>query len=230
MTSRPTPVLDVLGTVTTEPHLARALIEETLSSAILDGRIPSGTTLRQEELARVFGVSRMPVREALLQLQSHALVTIVPNRGAMVTQVTATDAAETYEVRLALEPAALRKSVPHLTVDDLVEAESHVSAMEQTTDLHVLGRENAKFHMCLYRRAGNAKLLRMVESELQDEERLLRFHLAALGIEELAQDDHRALIEAARGQAVEEAVRVLERHISFAAQTIQNYLNRRSTS
>ena len=61
-------------------HLARAVIEETLRNAILDGRLPCGTAIRQEALAQLFGVSRMPVREALRQLEAQGFQRVVFNQ------------------------------------------------------------------------------------------------------------------------------------------------------
>lgn len=65
-------------------HLARSVIEERLRSAILDGRLPPGTAVRQQELATLFGVSRMPVREALRQLEAQSLLKVEMHKGAVV--------------------------------------------------------------------------------------------------------------------------------------------------
>ena len=94
---------------------ATAFVEATLRAAILSGRLAGGTPLRQEDLAAAFGVSRMPVREALRQLEAQALLDFVPHKGAVVTEISAADAADTYAIRMALEPAALTLSIPHLT-------------------------------------------------------------------------------------------------------------------
>lgn len=211
-------------------HLARNLIETTLRDAILDGRLVSGTPLRQEELASLFGVSRMPVREALRQLEAQALIQIVPHKGAVVTQLSGDDAVETYALRLLLEPEVLRQSIPHLQAEDFAEARAHISAMETETDLASLGRLNRLFHLSLYRRAQNRKLLRLVDNELQEEERFLRFHLSALGLEEMAQDDHLALVALAEAGDCPGAMAVLGRHLHQASTTIKHYLDKRMTS
>ncbi|HBN8602315.1 TPA: GntR family transcriptional regulator [Pseudomonas aeruginosa] len=230
MKSRKYSVSTLLPRVQAPSHLARNLIETTLRDAILDGRLVSGTPLRQEELAELFGVSRMPVREALRQLEAQALVQIVPHKGAVVTQLISDDAVETYAVRLLLEPEALRQSIPNLQAQDLEEAHAHIAAMENETDLASLGRLNRLFHLALYRRTPNAKLLRLIDNELQEEERFLRFHLSAMGLGEMAQDDHKTLVALAAAGNTEGAAEVLRKHLQMASDTIRSYLERRLTS
>jgi len=77
-------LLSILGDEQVPAHLARSVIEERLRSAILDGRLAPGMALRQQELATLFGVSRMPVREALRQLEAQSLLQVVAHKGAVV--------------------------------------------------------------------------------------------------------------------------------------------------
>src|SRR5437763_14723371 len=79
------------------------LIAETLRDEILRGAIPPGEALRQEELAERFGVSRLPVRDALLRLEAQGLVHVYPNRGAFVISLSADEVREVYEMRILLE-------------------------------------------------------------------------------------------------------------------------------
>lgn len=227
MVVKGTPVLETLGHLSTPVHLARSVIESTLAEAILDGRIVSGTPLRQLELAEVFGVSRMPVREALLALQARGLVDHVPNKGAVVVEVDPADVVNTYRIRAILEPEALRGSIPRLEAVDIDHARQALIAMDGEPPLAELGRLNSEFHLALYRRHPNAKLLRLITSELADEDRYLRFHLAELGTGQLAQDEHRQMLDHAVHGAIDEAVAVLQRHISAAGDTIEAYFQRR---
>src|SRR3546814_14162095 len=87
---------------------ARSIIEESLREAILDGRLPCGTALRQQELADLFGVRRPPVREALRQLEAHPLPTAVPHQGAVVAPLITNNAIDTYALRWVRESFALR--------------------------------------------------------------------------------------------------------------------------
>jgi DNA-binding GntR family transcriptional regulator len=206
---------------------ASEFVEATLRSAILSGRLAGGVPLRQEELAEAFGVSRMPVREALRQLEAQALIDFVPHKGAVVTQISADDAADTYAIRLALEPAALALSIPNLVAADFARAQALITDMDMEADAGRLGELNRRFHMALYGKAGRARLLALVESQLAAFDRYLRFHLAAKGREHLSQDEHRAMLAAARRGDIGEAVAVLQRHITTAATTIAGFFAER---
>jgi len=128
---------------------ATEYVESTLKEAILTGALPGGTPLRQEDLAAEFGLSRMPIREALRQLEAQALIDFYPHRGAVVTEISAAEGADNYAIRAALEPAALRLSVPNLMADDLKRAREIVDEMDAESGQSRLGELNRRFHMTL---------------------------------------------------------------------------------
>ncbi|MCV9922029.1 GntR family transcriptional regulator [Pseudomonas sp. BT-42-2] len=215
----------VIGSEQVPAHLARSVIEERLRSAIVDGRLPPGTALRQQEIAGLFGVSRMPVREALRQLEAQSLLQVVMHKGAVVAPLIGEDAVDTYALRVLLESEALRQSIPLLEADDIARARGYIQELENETRHAEIGRLNRLFHMTLYSKAHNQKLLRMIEIELNEEERFLRFHLSSMGLGKLTQDDHNALVNAASDKRVEEAVNVLEEHLNNGARAIRKYLD-----
>ncbi|MCE1116562.1 MULTISPECIES: GntR family transcriptional regulator [Pseudomonas] len=225
MAEKPKLLSTVLGSEQVPAHLARSVIEERLRSAILDGRLPPGTALRQQELASLFGVSRMPVREALRQLEAQSLLQVVMHKGAVVAPLIGEDAVDTYALRVILETEALRQSIPLLDADDIALARGYIQQLENETRHAEIGRLNRLFHMSLYSKAGNQKLLRLIEIELNEEERFLRFHLSSMGLGKLTQDDHIALTDAASDKLVDEAVRLLEAHLNNASRTIRKYLD-----
>ena len=98
------------------------LVVGRLRSDIVSGRLAPGEPLRQDEIARSFGVSHVPVREAFLRLQAERLVEIRPRRGAIVSALSAAELEELTEMRAALECCALRIAIPKLTVGDLQKA------------------------------------------------------------------------------------------------------------
>lgn len=206
---------------------ATEFVEATLREGILTGALPAGMPLRQEDLARLFGLSRMPVREALRQLEAQALIDFAPHKGAIVTDISMEDAVDTYVIRRALETAALRLSIPELTAADLDLASDLIADMDAEPDPSRLGALNRRFHMTLYARAGRTKLLHLVETQLTSYDRYLRFHLSAHGREHMAQADHRALVAAAASRDIESAVRVLEGHLDTAAETIRRFFEAR---
>ncbi|MGL4975720.1 MAG: GntR family transcriptional regulator, partial [Bosea sp. (in: a-proteobacteria)] len=98
-----------------------ASIAERLRHDILSGVQPAGMQLRQDMLATTFGVSRIPVREALFQLEAEGLVRIEPHKGAVVAGLSAEEVDDVFELRLILEPRLLQSSCAQLTAADFVE-------------------------------------------------------------------------------------------------------------
>lgn len=205
-------------------HLARAVIEETLRGAILDGRLPCGMALRQQELATLFGVSRMPVREALRQLEAQSLLRVVQHKGAVVAPLIDDTSTENYDLRILLESEALRLSVPRLSEEDLARSAAYIDELEAQTDYNDVGRLNRLFHMSLYCKAPNHKLLALIEQGLVEEERFLRFNLSAMGLGKLSQDDHRELLRSARAGQVDACVTHLQQHLRRGIEVIRRYL------
>ena len=220
----------IVGSEPPPAHLARFVIEETLRTAILDGRLPAGTPLRQQELATLFGVSRMPAREALRQLEAQSLVQVAVHKGAVVAPLIGEDAAEAYALRIILESEALRQSIPLLDDNDFAQARQHIERMEAETDYLEMGKLNRQFHMSLYAKAGNKRLMALVELGLNEEERFLRFNLAQMGLGKLAQDDHWELLNLAKAAKVEETVDALVIHLNRGVQAVTRYLDGRVTA
>ncbi|MNF88961.1 FCD domain protein [compost metagenome] len=129
---------------------------------------------------------------------------------------------------MILESEALRQSIPLLDADDIALARGYIKQLEKETRHAEIGRLNRLFHMSLYHKASNKKLLRLIEIELNEEERFLRFHLSSMGLGKLTQDDHNGLVDAANDKSVDDAINVLERHLNTAAKTIKAYLNGRA--
>jgi DNA-binding GntR family transcriptional regulator len=218
---------EILGDEQPPAHLARAVIEEKLRSAILDGRLSAGMALRQQELATLFGVSRMPVREALRQLEAQSLLRVETHKGAVVAPLINEDATDAYALRILLESEALRQSIPLLTAEDISRARSYIEQLEIETDYSKMGTLNRMFHMALYSRAPNKRLLKLVEDGLNEEERFLRFNLKHMGLGKLSQHDHYELLQMAEAGATESTVSALAHHLNRGVEAINNYLKSR---
>lgn len=206
---------------------ATEFVEAAMREAILSGALPGGAPLRQEELATAFGVSRMPVREALRQLEARALVEFHPHRGAVVAEISAEDAADISAIRAAVEPAALRLSLPNLNEADFVLAEELIGEMDAEEDPGRMGELNRRFHMTLYARAGRPRLLALAEQHLAAADRYLRFQFAALGYQHRSQDEHCALLAACRAGDVEAACEAVTRHVVQGGEKLAEFLGAR---
>lgn len=103
------------------PQTVAEQVAKVLRESIADGSLAAGTPLRQDDLAERFGFSRMPVRDALRQLEAEGIVSIHPTKGAHVARMDATEIREIFAVRALLESEALRLSVPNLAKETLDE-------------------------------------------------------------------------------------------------------------
>src|SRR5579884_3598549 len=121
-------------------------VAERLREQIIRGEIPEGAQLRQDAIANQYQVSRIPVREALRQLDAEGLITIVPNRGAVVPALSPQDVEELFTIRALLEPEVLKVSIPELTAEDFGNAEAilrnYVNELRREQHVSAWGRLN----------------------------------------------------------------------------------------
>src|SRR5690349_12758377 len=143
-------------------------VAEKLREKILRGEIQEGDQLRQDAIAQEFAVSRIPVREALRQLEAEGLITIVPHRGAVVPLLSTEEIEELFEMRAILEPVVLRASVPHLTEEDFSKAEeilrTYDAALRNEGDISEWGRLNWQFHSTLYAGANRPQFMGVIRN------------------------------------------------------------------
>jgi DNA-binding GntR family transcriptional regulator len=188
-----------------------------LRDAVLSGAYPSGAQLRQDALAASFGVSRIPVREALLQLEAEGLVQIVPHKGAVVSGLSRQEVDDVFALRRLLEVRLLRASIPALTEDDFRELD-HIQAAFgdaiRREDPSRWGRLNAELHMALYRKADLPRTTAVVANLLTASERYTRIQLSGKAAWTRAQAEHGDLITLCRRRDTEAASDLLDRHIA----------------
>jgi DNA-binding GntR family transcriptional regulator len=134
-----------------------------IRSAVLSGEMRPGMRIRQELLAAHFSASRIPVREALKQLENEGLVVLAPNRGAWIADVNSEESIEVYKIREVVEPLAILESVPYLTDADIDSLDAMVRELETATSLEDYIQLDRQFHLRTYSGAGMRQLLAMVE-------------------------------------------------------------------
>jgi DNA-binding GntR family transcriptional regulator len=143
---------------------------EAIKHRILTGQLSPGQALVETELAEQFGVSKTPVREALKTLAGTGLVVMSQYKGATVRMVDADMAREVYDVRLLLEPEALRRTVRRAAPLD--EAREALERADTATDPAERSLANREFHRALYLPCGNPLLGRMLD-EVRDQAALV---------------------------------------------------------
>lgn len=135
---------------------------DTLRKAIIRGDLPAGVHLAEEELAARLGVSRGPVRQALVRLEHEGLVRILPRRGAVVLGFTEEDVREVYDLRRLIEAHAARRSAAHASAEALAELRALAGQVVESAETSRFGREvsfDLDFHRHLVAMAGHRRLL-----------------------------------------------------------------------
>ncbi|WP_090072686.1 GntR family transcriptional regulator [Lentzea flaviverrucosa] len=190
---------------------------ESIKEAILHGKLKPGQALVETDLAATLNVSKTPVREALKTLVGSGLVVMSPYKGATVRTVDAGMAASVYDVRLLLEPEALRRSVE--LGADFTEARS---ALDEVPDLARRSLANRRFHRALYAGCGNPLLVEILDG-LRDQAALIT--VAGWGIHptwDAEAAEHRAILVAAEEGFGDAAAGLLRRHIqTFADRVVE---------
>lgn len=195
-------------------------VADVLREAIADGSLAAGTALRQDDLAARFGFSRMPIRDALRQLEAEGIVSIHPTKGAHVAGMDAAEIREIFALRELLEGEALKLSLPKLGEDKLDEAEGVLARIDAEPDVGRWGALNRQFHLALYDACGNQRLLSLIEAHHNASDRYVRILLSNLNYRNRSQAEHRELIAACRGRDVKEAVAVLKKHLGEGRETL----------
>jgi DNA-binding GntR family transcriptional regulator len=141
-----------------------SVIAGVLREAIVLGEIEAGTPLRQDRIAADFGVSHIPVREALQELVAGGLAVFIRNRVVVVSELSVDLAWELTEYRCLLEGQMARWAVPALTSQDLAEARKILDRLDRTTKTAEILSLNTAFHAALFRPANRPFFLKSIEA------------------------------------------------------------------
>ena len=202
---------------------------DALHTAIVNGDIAPGERLRIESLASMLGMSHLPIREAIRQLESVGLVAHVPHRGASVAAISLDDLRQLYEARLLVEPAIIARAAPAFTGEDSAAATAALARQteaERERAMAEIWAAHTDFHFALYRASKATWLLRLAEPLWNSSQRY-RMTIAPLSSQRRrreAQREHKELLAAcARGDS-EGAARGLHNHLVKTANLITDQM------
>lgn len=184
---------------------------------MLRGELAPGTWLRQDDLARDLGVSKIPVREALQRLAGIGLLSFEPNRGAVTSGLSMEGADENFTLRRSIEPELLRRAVPRMTIVHLAEAELALDSPSIESNWH--------FHRALYAASGWTRGVAMVEVLHAAVASYVLLYTEHLGGQNDSDDEHRALLDACRSGDADAACDLLEAHLDHAATALLGFLD-----
>ncbi|AEF54695.1 GntR family transcriptional regulator [Marinomonas posidonica] len=194
---------------------------------ILNNRLPMGVALRQTVLSARYGVSRIPVRDALQALKAEAWLVPHGKAGVMIPELDWKEAEDLALMRTRLESLALGFAFEYIVPAHLDEANSYLRKLE-ATDLTLLerGELNWCFHYAIYQACHRPTLMRAIEVLNIQASRYLGFQFGPLGYHNHSQEEHRAWLELIRCHKKTEAVLLLEKHIMDAGQRLTEYLKK----
>lgn len=203
-------------------------VADDLRRRILSGEFKGGSQLRQDALAKDYDVSRIPVREALLTLESEGLVEFHAHRGAFTTELSVAKIRELFELRVLLETYVLRHAIDNLTDADINNAENilrkYDEALDSGGDIESWSEYNYAFHMSLYEPSQLPETLLIIGQLNTKSDRYIRMQLLYTQEIEKAEREHHALLDFARMKDANRACELLKSHIHGACEAIAKLL------
>jgi DNA-binding GntR family transcriptional regulator len=204
-------------------------VAESLQQRILSGEFKEGDALVQEALANEYQVSRMPIREALRQLEAIGLVRMQMHKGAVVTSVPLDQIGELFDLRVLLECDLLSHALPRITDAHLATARELLLQLEaayKTGEISRWGELNWQFHRSLYVAADRVQTLGLVQTVNIQTDRYIRLQLLLTQAIEGAEAEHRELLRLCEARDVRSAVPFLRKHIRDAGANLLEVLAR----
>lgn len=211
----------------------RNVVAEQMRVAILNGHYKPGEWLRQERLAQDFGVSQMPVREALKELAAEGLIEHVPYRGARVIVFSMHDILDLYTHRAFLESRAASVAAEVITPEEVSVLESLQAAMEENSapETVLKYRElNRRFHQQVYQASRREYLIRTLNQMWATFPTMLIANFAATAVQPLPErdavdsDEHRAIVSALKLRDASAAEQAMRKHILVTAENLVDLL------
>lgn len=205
------------------------LVAEELRTRIITGEIGEGEPLYQERLAAELGVSRIPLREAMRQLEAEGLITLSSHRGGIVSVLSLDEIRELFEIRSCLETWLLGAAIPNLKEADFTALTAIIDSMHDG-EIERWGELNWAFHERLYAPAGRKQSMQILQRIHRNLDRYLRLQISITSGWQKANDDHRAIVEACRARDVRRATTLLAVHIMDGADALVNALSKRRSA
>lgn len=187
------------------------VVADHIRNLIFSGRLRPDQKIDQDELAESLGVSKLPVREALIRLENEALVRGVPRRGVFVAPLTREDVRDHYQIYGMVEGIAARRAATRLDDGQLAHLATLVEQMHSGDDPERQEQLNHEFHRAVNLAGGSPKLLSVLQ--LLSKTMPARFYEFASGWAEVAADQHQRIMDALQAQDEDEAESAMRDHI-----------------
>ena len=227
-TPRLTPAADAMMVLPITRQTVTHQATEALRERILRGMYSDDTPLRQDALAAELGVSRIPIREALRQLEAEGLVVFNPHRGAVVSSLSVDEIDELFELRSQIESDLVRRAVSRTTAEDVSRAKEILKAYEaafRSAEVTEWGKLNWEFHSTLYAPADRPFTMAIIQRLHQQSDRYLRMQLVLTHGESRAIDEHRGILAAVAAHDTKQAAALMRQHIIGAGRQLVRFVS-----
>jgi DNA-binding GntR family transcriptional regulator len=203
-----------------------------LRAMIFSGQLQAGQPMRQEEIARQLGVSRLPVREALNRLATEGLVELKPRRGFFVTSLAQDEIEDIFDMRALLEARAGALATENRTISDADELDVIVrtldAALEGPVKFETWAELNLRFHTRLYQSCGRKHLCRQIDLLRDTVAPLIRILALQEGELHRSQEEHRRLAALFRQGNAAGVAELCAEHCSYTARGLLNHMRAQS--
>lgn len=198
-------------------------IVESITTAIIERRLPPGTKLAEQQIADLFSVSRTVVRQALNQLSRDRLVTLSPARGAYVATPSVEEARQVFEVRRMVEGGMVRQLAARISDAQVLQLRAHLrNERHAVHQVDIPGRTRllADFHVVLARMLGNEVLAELV-ADLLSRSQLIALMYQSSHSAEHSQAEHEDIVAALERRDARAAARLMEQHLTSVERNLQ---------
>jgi len=206
---------------------AATIVFEALRKAIIEGELKDGEPLRQDEIARMFNTSRIPVREAISRLEEQGLVKSQRYKGAVVAGLSLEEATEVFDFRALVECEVIRRAVPKMSKDLLAEARAYCEDFAASPNPMDWGDLNRKFHGALYSACALPYHISVVDNAMDRIDRYLRAQLVMSDGMERANIEHLSILEACEMGNADRAAALTLDHIEGAKASLAAHMKNR---
>jgi len=207
-----------------EKHLTlREKILENIREAIVSGALAAGSRVSEPELAERYGISRTPIREAFRQLESEGYLTVIPRRGAVVSEFSPKDIEEFYAIKSIMEGYAARRACEKLSKKDLDRLQvinDKLAELARTGDIKNFFRVHSDFHELFIKAADNEKLHELIAGLVTKFQRLRFTSLSLPGRMTVSVQEHEKIIDAFRKRDADLAELLVRQNAEYGGRVL----------
>ncbi len=207
-----------------EKHLTlREKILENIRDSIVSGSLKAGSRVSEPELAERYGISRTPVREAFRQLETEGYLTVIPRRGAVVSQFTPKDVEEFYAIKSIMEGYAAHRACENFTEKDLDRLQGindKLAELARVGDIKNFFKVHNSFHELFIKAADNEKLRELIGGLVTKFQRLRFTSLSLPGRMEVSVQEHEKIIDAFRKKDANLAETLVRKNAEYGGQVL----------